>query len=141
MAMRWTDELSVGVDAIDEQHKSLIAKINDLLLAMGQGAGKSEIGETVKFLEGYVIEHFDAEEKLMTTYHYPAVDAHKTQHRAFIQDFKDLKREYQQFGATSYMVLQVKQRVCDWLVSHIGRTDKLLGAYLEPRLAKSDRAA
>ncbi|MGE5561118.1 MAG: bacteriohemerythrin [Chloroflexota bacterium] len=134
MALQWTDDLSVGVGFIDEQHKELIARVNSFLQAMTQGKGRGEIGGLLVFLSDYVTDHFKAEEDYMARYAYPAAVAHKAQHAAFINDFKDLSREFASQGANSSMTLQVQSRVCDWLRKHIMGTDKLLGAFLKAKL-------
>lgn len=134
MAMQWADSLSVGVREIDNQHKELIAQINKLLQAMGQGKGRDEIGKVVKFLEDYVVQHFAAEEKYMSKYGYPQSGSHKAEHLAFTRDFASLKKEYEKEGATGQVVIQVQRRVGDWLISHIGKIDKSLGAFLVTKL-------
>lgn len=60
--MQWTEDLSVGVDRIDEQHKELFEKINDLVEAIKSHTCKYKIGDVVKFLEDYVVFHFGQEE-------------------------------------------------------------------------------
>ena len=45
MAMQWNENLAVGVDVIDNQHKGIISRINNLLNAMSQGKGKDEVGK------------------------------------------------------------------------------------------------
>lgn len=134
MAMKWSDSLSVGVAQIDDQHKSLIDKINSLLGAMAQGKGKDEIDSVIGFLADYVVTHFGDEEKLMVKHVYPDMKTHKAQHAAFIQDFKALKSEFDAQGASSHITMQVQRRVCDWLIGHIGKTDKALGAFLKTKM-------
>lgn len=43
MAIEWTDELATGVNKIDNQHKELFKRINNLLDACNQGKGKDEV--------------------------------------------------------------------------------------------------
>ena len=50
MAMQWNENLAVGVDVIDNQHKGIISRINSLLNAMSQGKGRDEIGKVLTFL-------------------------------------------------------------------------------------------
>lgn len=134
MALQWTQALSVGVDEIDNQHKELFNRINNLHTAISQGKGKEDIAKVIKFLEDYVITHFGAEERYMTRYDYPGYLAHKAQHTEFIKDFSNLKKEFETQGATSYLVIQVNLRVGDWLINHIGKVDKALGTFLETKI-------
>ena len=41
--IQWDLTMATGVDAIDNQHKQLIKWLNDLLAAMSQGRGRTEI--------------------------------------------------------------------------------------------------
>ncbi|MHB8171886.1 MAG: bacteriohemerythrin [Thermincolia bacterium] len=131
MAIQWTQDLAVGVNEIDNQHKELFAKVNKLIEAMHQGKGKEEIGEVVSFLEKYVIEHFGTEEKLMTKHNYPNFTAHKGHHNEFIKDFNALKKEFEFKAANTFLVIQIQRRVVDWLIDHIGKVDKELGKFLQ----------
>ncbi len=138
MELRWTNDLSVGVQEIDNQHKELFERINNLRAAMSQGKGRAEIGKTVKFLEEYVVEHFSMEEKYMGKYSYGAYLVHKAEHEAFIKDFADFKKKLEGLelrgGITSFLTIDVQRRLVDWLLNHIAKIDKALGAFLATEL-------
>lgn len=57
MILNWDNSFSVGEKNIDNQHKELFYRLNKLLEAMKQGKGKSEVINTLDFLEEYVIRH------------------------------------------------------------------------------------
>lgn len=48
--IEWDDSLSVGVDMIDEQHKMLITKIQDIHQAVEQTQGAEKILKTLDFM-------------------------------------------------------------------------------------------
>ncbi len=131
MALTWTPDLSVGIEAIDKQHKELFKRVNDLLAASSQGKGKDEIGNVVKFLESYVVFHFSAEERYMAQHAYPALAAHKQEHAKFLKDFATLKGELQVQGVSAAMVVRMHTWLGDWLKNHIGKVDKAIGAYMK----------
>ena len=57
----WTDDLSVGVEAMDNQHKIIIKKINSLI----EGLNSSDlptIEKNFSDLASYVVSHFEDEE-------------------------------------------------------------------------------
>ncbi|MDP3176271.1 MAG: methyl-accepting chemotaxis protein, partial [Spirochaetaceae bacterium] len=79
IGLDWSDMLSVGVDAMDDQHKELFSRINKLLRAMlaeGQGGDASGL---VAFIGEYVEHHFSDEEKFMRELGYPKFEAHKAE--------------------------------------------------------------
>lgn len=137
--MEWTEDLSVGVDRIDDQHKELFARINDLVAAVKQHTCKYKIGDVIKFLEDYVVFHFGEEEKYMKEYGYPAYPQHREQHEIFMKNFEGLKEKLPRLEGGrkpgSYdLSVQTNQLVVDWILEHISKVDKRLGAFLKDKV-------
>ncbi|HEY5460279.1 MAG TPA: bacteriohemerythrin [Deferrimonas sp.] len=128
----WTEGWSVGVGTIDAQHRELFAAINSLL----REEEKPTAGDLVKvldYLEDYVNNHFGLEEIYMRRLSYPGFPPHKGAHVAFINDFYDLRDEYDEKGATPELADKMGRYMGDWLVNHIGKIDKALGAFLRDK--------
>jgi hemerythrin-like metal-binding protein len=137
--MKWTEDLSVGIEEIDEQHKELISRINDLVDSVRQHVCKYKIGDVIKFLEEYIFVHFGDEEGLMKKYGYPDYPAHKAQHEFFISEFTDLKKELEKLEGGkkrgSYdLSVETNRIVVDWILDHIAKIDRKLGAYLQTKM-------
>ncbi len=130
MNMKWTDQLSIGIKEIDQQHQELFISINDLLQAMHEGKGKDEIQKVMEFLDDYVISHFGMEEKYMDQYNYPDIGRHKEQHQSFTTNYNDIKRALETEGPSSTLVIQTQRKLSDWWLGHIATVDKELGAFL-----------
>ncbi|MGB8226367.1 MAG: hemerythrin domain-containing protein, partial [Sedimentisphaerales bacterium] len=73
----WTDELSVGNELIDSQHKRLIGFINDFYNAADKDNNEAAIRKAVGNLTYYVKTHFSDEENLMEKYNYPQLELHR----------------------------------------------------------------
>lgn len=131
MALRWTQDLSVGVDVIDDQHKELFIRVNSLVDAMGEGKGKKEIDKVLKFLEDYVVTHFRTEETYMNRYKYPNYPSHKAEHEGFVKAFIDFEKDLETHGASSLLTVKVGCWLSDWLINHISKVDKAMGAFLK----------
>ena len=134
MAIEWTEDLATGVNKIDNQHKELFKRINNMLEACNQGKGKNEVERVIKFLEDYVIIHFSEEEKYMTTFDYPEYSTHKGQHSLFIENFSGLKRKFETEGVGVYIVILTNHLVVDWFINHIRKLDKALGGFLKAKI-------
>ncbi len=118
----WTDNLSVSVTEIDEQHKKLVTMINELNEAMQQGKGKHVIGNILMGLADYTGEHFSTEEKYFDQFKYPDSVAHKKEHQEFVAKVGDFIKE---FDAGKVMLsVQVMGFLKEWLVKHIQGSDK-----------------
>jgi hemerythrin len=133
MTVKWTEELSVGIDVIDAQHRELFSTAESLLAAAEKGGGQGEVTKMVAFLEEYVETHFQTEEMYMKRHNYPDYPTHKIEHTTFINDFYDLRQELDNDGVTPELTVRLADRVADWLASHIGRMDKALGEFLRGR--------
>lgn len=131
MAIQWTENLAVGVDTIDNQHKEIFSRVNNLLNAMALGKGRDEVGKVIAFLADYVVKHFSAEEAIMAKNNYNGLPSQKAEHDQFIKDFSGIKKEFETKGVTPHLVIQVQQKVCNWLTNHIGNEDKKIGAFLK----------
>lgn len=133
MAIKWNETLAVGVGQIDEQHKELFERMNELLESCNQGKGKDAVRHMIGFLEEYVVEHFTAEEKLQKASGYPQYEAHKAMHAEYLRNVADLRNRLDEHGPTLPFVIAVNKTVVDWLTTHIAKVDKGLGQYLQSK--------
>ncbi len=80
----WSNEFSVGVKEMDEQHKKLIGMINRLIKEQKILTDPQTIADLLTEMTDYAQVHFRAEEYLMAEYDYPQKDKQEQQHQAFI---------------------------------------------------------
>ena len=130
MAIEWRESLATGDAEIDEQHKELFKRFNNLLTACNLGKGKEEVAGLLLFLNDYIRSHFTAEEELQIRHRYPSYDAHKEQHDKFRRDLMELERQFDADGASVALVIQTNQTLVNWLIKHISGTDKELAGFL-----------
>jgi hemerythrin len=128
--LKWTDELSVGVNEIDSQHKELLSRVSGLLSAMSMGKGKHEVTETLDFLADYVVIHLNTEERIMKEHAYPGFDHHRRQHAVFTEKVSALREQLDRAGPSSFLAIQSQRLLSDWLINHISVIDSALGAFL-----------
>jgi hemerythrin len=134
MPLKWTEDLSVGVDEIDEQHRELFRRAGRVLDGLKRGEPE-EIGGLVDFLHEYAVTHFGAEEEFMRKSRYPGYVRHKAEHDRFIADLLALSREHDRKGSGAFMVLRVSHWLVQWLKEHVSGTDAELGKFLARRSA------
>lgn len=131
--MEWNDNLLTGVEKIDNQHKELLRRVNNVLDACNQRKGKEIVGETLDFLESYVAEHFHDEENLQIESQFPGYEGHRQLHARFIKDIKDLKARFEKDGAGILLVIDVNKTIVGWLRDHIMKVDKEFADYYKSR--------
>lgn len=134
MKLQWTQELSVGVEEIDIQHKELFDRINNLDSAMKQGTAKDEVVRLIEFLDKYVIIHFGAEEKYMIDYNYSGYALHKAKHDWFKKEFSDIRTKLDAEGITPDAIMRSNNLLITWFSNHIRSIDMMLGSFLKPKI-------
>ncbi|MBP2290441.1 bacteriohemerythrin [Azospirillum rugosum] len=127
--MEWNDKLSVGVTQFDNEHKKLVAMVNELFDAVQAGRGKDALGKILDGLIAYTKTHFANEERYFQQLGYPDLAAHKAEHDALARQVLDVQQKYHS-GATATLSMEVMNFLKNWLVKHIQGTDKKYGPFL-----------
>lgn len=131
--IEWEDSLSIGVEIIDEQHKMLIKRLNDLSKAIEETHGEGGIVQTLDFLIEYTDFHFSAEEKCMAENDYPGLEEQKKQHEQFKASLKNMVDDYEYEGVTRALTTSVNVFLHNWLINHIKGVDHKLGEFLQEK--------
>ena len=63
-ALKWTADLSIGIDIIDSQHQRIVTYINQLNEAR-ETRDKKLVGTVLEGLSEYTLSHFGFEEDVM----------------------------------------------------------------------------
>lgn len=132
--IEWTPDLAVGLKVIDDQHKELYCRINQLMEACNQGKGRETVTDTLNFLEGYIVTHFGNEEQYMRQYAYPDFNEHQRNHAYYINSLTKLKEILALKGPGLELVITTNQVVIEWLTNHIRIMDTKLAAFLKDKL-------
>lgn len=115
--IEWSDELSVGIDAIDRQHRMLVECINRLSEANARGRSSAVIAALLGDLADYAHEHFRFEERLLEQHGWPKAPDHALAHRAFEGQVHEFSRRLgagERSLATPLLMFLV-----EWLTEHI----------------------
>ncbi len=83
MRIDWSENLSVGVDKMDAQHKTLVDLINNLYDLLEEGKKKEAMALFREKVKDYLEKHLSDEEKFMESIGYPDIEAHKRAHEKF----------------------------------------------------------
>ncbi len=124
----WNEQLSVGINSIDEQHKKLINMINALNDGLNDGESREVM---VKIFDGLVVycdKHFKFEEDLFKTHDFSGGDGHKDEHDKLRQQVLDLKQKMD--GGNFMIGLELMGFLKEWLTNHIMKSDKAYVEYL-----------
>ncbi len=131
--IEWTNNLSVGVQLIDEQHKALIQRLNDVSTAIEVDQGEREIIKTLGFLAEYADFHFSTEEKHMQESNYPGLEQQKMKHQEFMVTLTNLEEDFEEEGSTRALADSINNFLVNWLKTHIRGLDRQFGDFLEEK--------
>ena len=137
MAYKWDSSLETGYEKVDNQHKQLIAAVNNLMDASASGKGDQAVMETLDFLTGYAIKHFMDEEKLQVQFNYPDYLNHKRLHDDFKAYVGKLVGRVKKDGPTEEIINEVSASIGAWLLNHIKGDDFRMAAFVKAADVKS----
>jgi len=128
--LNWDWTLDIGIDSIDNQHKELFSRLDQLLISIEDGKGKDEVIKTLDFLEEYVVKHFNDEEEIQNKVNYPLSNIQHAQHEQFKNDLEEFRNIFETQGTSISLALNIQQKLVYWLKNHIINLDKDLGDFL-----------
>jgi hemerythrin-like metal-binding protein len=124
----WNDNLSVGVQSVDDQHLVLIETLNELHAAMMKGKARAIVGDLLKRLLEYTRNHFRDEEELMDKAQWAGLSQHKALHRELTKEVEDYIARFDHGDVT--VSVDLSAFLSNWLTSHIQKVDQLYGPWL-----------
>jgi hemerythrin len=128
----WTNDMGVGVVALDDDHKKLIGIINQLHFEMEEGHDKKVLGAVLDQLVDYAKSHFAREESLLFQAEYPDAPEHKMEHERFIREIASLRERFASAPAAT-LDMELLGFLRNWLDNHVEGTDKKYGPFLNAR--------
>ncbi len=125
--IEWTEDLSVNIPKLDEQHKTLLGIINQLREAVAQGKGFAITSRLLDYLTEYILTHFELEELYFKKYSYPGRHEHIKRHQDFASKItrfildNDKNRDLVSENLLEFLT--------DWFINHVKKEDKDFGLF------------
>ncbi|MDR3773958.1 MAG: bacteriohemerythrin [Terracidiphilus sp.] len=124
----WSDEYSVNLKAVDDQHKYLIGILNELHEAMMKGRAQSTTGDLLHQLADYKQTHFVMEERFMERAGFPGLAAHRTCHEELSLQIDEYMQRFQR-GEVA-LDLESLHFLRDWVGNHMVNEDREFSQWL-----------
>lgn len=119
--LAWSEEFSVHVKLLDEQHKVMVSVINELIDCVNNGVEQAKIDEVIARLTNYKHHHFATEEKYFVEFNFEGAAEHVEAHRHFNEKIEGMKKQYANDAlAFTFNLLDFLE---DWLINHIQTMD------------------
>ena len=127
--IEWSDDdLSVGIEEIDAQHKILVGLVNRMHQAIHERHGSDVVKGILAELADYTRIHFAVEESLMRIFGYPGYEEHKEMHEELLQNVHELQEKVES-GKTA-IGFELMHFLRNWLTKHIMDEDMQYSGYL-----------
>lgn len=136
--VEWNESMSVGNAHLDDQHKKILGKIEELREELLIRINLGHVKKTVDFFEKYFMEHLSSEEKYMADHGYPELESHKKLHAGFIDYAKgfqnDFNYKYVLVSASDEQLkrflLEAEKFFKNWWINHILVEDHKYATYI-----------
>ncbi|ACB76342.1 bacteriohemerythrin [Opitutus terrae] len=132
----WSATYETGEARVDQDHRRLVAMLNELEEAITKGRGSKVISDTLEGLRTYAATHFTYEEGCMHRHQCVMAETNKTAHRRFLEMLERAKTRLSG-GGSALAAQQVHRELCDWIVNHVLKVDSALrGCVRQPGAAR-----
>ena len=136
MGLEWREQLSVGNDLIDSDHKYLIEVINNAELSL-KAKDRAGLTKALDSLAKYSTTHFSREETIATAVGYPKAEHLHASHALLITKLDHAKQEIGDVwtdAAGDFFGVFLRE----WLVNHVIKEDMLMKPYLKKHSPRFD---
>jgi hemerythrin len=131
MAITWDESFVVGIDEIDQQHRSIVEQFEKFSAAIQEGYASELLLEMATFLASYANDHFAMEERYMVRYHYPRIAEQHQEHAVFTSDAEELLKRIVHEGASREIAADLAGKMVRWVIQHIRNHDRDMAKYVK----------
>jgi hemerythrin len=125
----WKDEQHTGLPEVDDAHRILMDRINQLTAQIEQNDCQ-HFAEIFPFLIQHNQHLFPIEEKLMREHKYPFADGHAQEHKRFIENLAELEKKAKaNTEDLRYLAFRTELLLLDWFASHATKADRHFARY------------
>ena len=119
--LKWSDDYSIGLQEIDNQHKKLLDIINKLYTAFINRDEDMVMENILVQMTDYTKYHFGTEEKYFKQFGYKNTSDHLEQHKIYIAKLSAFQNDFKNNQKITYSVMNFLR---NWLVNHIQGIDR-----------------
>ena len=121
--MKWKDEYAIGIEPLDEQHKTLFQIAGDFQAVLDDGKGDRTYSLLLLTLDTYIRSHFGIEEQCMLQHRCPVAKKNKDAHTKLIETLSGFQNRYHANGYDHAEASRLVDILEQWLADHICRVD------------------
>lgn len=124
MKFEWTNDLSVGYGPVDDDHKALFERLEQLHQSVDAGQDKATQAALLRDLISVTLDHFHREEAWMRERGWAGYETHKLAHDMLMREIRALEQRFA--GDSLSLTSDVFAFLHGWLRNHICTYDRAL---------------
>lgn len=130
----WNENFEIGIQAIDDQHRGLVALLNRLADGVAASSSPEHLARIIDELAAYADDHFATEEAIWHKHlaNDPAALAHNDIHQSFRDEVVRLRGALMDCTAQD-VAERTLEFLARWLASHILESDRYMACALQAR--------
>jgi hemerythrin len=137
--IEWSNELKLGIPAMDAEHRQLLKLTNDFLTATREQAPFSRLARIMGELIARTRIHFQSEETMLDHAGYPGLAGHRATHARLLVDTQRLYERFSALEAAPDLDEEAARTLTGeaahflqrWLVDHITTEDRPYRPYVQ----------
>lgn len=126
--IEWDEKYSVGVAAVDHEHRELIGLVNEAHDRLMRPGGEEAVMDFLGEIFARISAHFALEEQIMRARNYDRYGVHKADHERLLDEIRDIMDDYEDEELFSEELLA--QQLKTWFGEHFRTHDARLHRYL-----------
>jgi len=132
--MMWKEKYTLGVEAIDAQHRELFERVESFMLVLRSkepwDLKVEKVKDTLDFMKEYVVKHFHDEEVYQKKVGYPDCGRHCEIHAQFTAEVGEFVKLFEEEGYQEPLVQKFAGKLLAWLINHVAATDQKIADYV-----------
>ena len=125
----WDEKFSVGVAAVDHEHRELIGLVNEAHDRLMHFGTESEVVDFLGEIFARIAAHFALEEQLMRAKNYEAYGEHKADHERLLDEIREIMDDYE--DEAFFSEEQFAHQLRTWFTEHFRTHDARLHRRLD----------
>jgi hemerythrin len=122
--IEWDEKYSVGVAAVDHEHRALIGLVNEAHDRLMRPGGEEAVMDFLGEIFARISAHFALEEKIMRARNYDHYDVHKADHERLLDEIRDIMDDYE--DGEFFSEEPFARRLKTWFAEHFRTHDARL---------------
>jgi hemerythrin len=132
-ALPWVETLTLQSEELDEDHRALLEKLNELLFALSC-TDLDRITPALVVLSAEAKAHFAAERELMLAVDYPGRETHIEYHDQLLRNMRQMGFALTS-GLISWSPSNALPMLEQWFVPHLTHADRQFACFMNARSA------